>query len=386
MAVNIRKSVLSASLALTLCLSGSSVSADAPKETEQSLFINDTIVLTEKKKNDIEKLESFGLPKDIIQKLGNDVDVVAREISVNNLNMTQATNLSNGLIRSNLRAKEVAQGKYDPKEMYFAKAVNGEVTLPNGHTIAVPSNARNKISSKNTEAALESCKVWTGKHCVDTGPYFNIDANTGFSKVSAMVTLPSVYSASYKGVVPYVLAGIFYKRGEGDYPDGVDLGAFWEDGRWRLCINGGKDKEDQTKDLWVSGQVDLPSQVYLVYKIPFDGQVQIDAFDPITYNPISGVSYWLPGRGFNQNGNNIEMSSGFSLAFKNVKNLTDGSYLRGGRFSNAYLYNNNFSTLWTSNYTAHRDKKRTDDEARTVQYNPNSYDYDYSVDINLNLP
>ncbi|MDO3682142.1 hypothetical protein [Paenibacillus ehimensis] len=64
---------MSASLALTLCFSGSSVFADAPKETEQSLLRK-----AEQKRNlDKQVLKDQGIKDDVIAKLESNIDIVA---------------------------------------------------------------------------------------------------------------------------------------------------------------------------------------------------------------------------------------------------------------------------------------------------------------------
>ncbi|MCP1306115.1 hypothetical protein [Paenibacillus tyrfis] len=366
-----------ASAVLVFSIMGSAFAETLQKPSLQTNELAPVSLQTTTKHNskyssDVEKLKSHGVSDETIQRLGGDVDVLASQID--HLSKTQIANFTNGLIKSaetSVKMKNLlSAGQNDNSTQYVAKVINGEVTLENGNKIPVPNS--HKLDS--------SSGAHTSGYNINEGPMYNVDAKLGYSKVSALVTLPQVKSTYKSGVIPYVLNGIFMSNGQGGYTGGADLGLFYEDNQWRLCINGGN-------GLWVNSKDPInTSNVFIIFKVSAWDTVEIAAYDGQSYHPITSIYYWMGGKNFDPSGNGVEMATGFSLALKYYHGLNDGSYLRGGRFQNTYLYNNNETRLWTSDLTTHRDKKRTDDEKRCIYVNTNSYDYDYSVDINLNLP
>ncbi|WP_010503179.1 hypothetical protein [Paenibacillus elgii] len=317
-------------------------------------------------------LKKHGLTDEVISKLGQDIYPLSNEIQTKNLTKEQMNNYIDGIEKANKQAAKVKEnrekGIVDESVQETREVVDGMVTLSNGHKIPVPQ--RNKGSEDKISPAGATAH----------GPYYNVDARAGFNQVTHWVDLPGVYSHTHKGIIPYVLGGAYVTNWNNtEYFGGADVGAFYEDGVWRLAING---KSKSGNNYWTNSSATLPGKVYLNYKVSADNQLQIIASDS-NYNYITSISYWFPDIYLKADGSNVEMATGFSMAYKYVNSVTDGSYLRGGHISHAYVYGPNSSRLMDESVVVHATKKGTQLEQEKISVYTNLKHYDYYVDINL---
>lgn len=77
------------------------------------------------------------------------------------------------------------------------------------------------------------------------------------------------------------------------------------------------------------------------------------------------------------------MATGFSMAYRDVHSISDGSYLLNGHIYDAYVYSPTSYTLMNSSVVVHANKKGTPDEQRKVSVNTIRPYYDYYVNIDL---
>ncbi|WP_442602651.1 hypothetical protein [Paenibacillus sp. KN14-4R] len=312
-------------------------------------------------------LKLNGVSDTDIMNLGRgDVFSLNKEIETQGLSDQQIKNYVQGVKKADEQARIVENnrknGITDESVQFTRKVVNGEVTLPNGNTIAVPENEKINGSSDKTTTVSALATL-------SDGPKYNVDARVGYNQITSMVDLPSVRSTTTSGIIPYILGGAYVTTDNVNYSGGADIGAFYEDGNWRLCING-------TGALWTSSEATLPSKVYLNYKVSANNQVQITASDA-NYNYITSISYYFNNIYLKADGSNVEMATGFSMAYKKVHSISDGSYLLNGHFANTYVYKPSGSSLMNASVVVHHDKKGTTDEIAKTSVNTISQYYDY---------
>jgi hypothetical protein len=341
---------------------------------DQQVIKNDHIIKNEK------LLKDRGVKESDVAILGSEVNTLANEISVNRLSDEQISNFIDGVKKADEQNKKVERnrkaGIVDESEQYTREVINGMVTLPNGKQIPVPQNDKVKSPAPKTASNMVSALAVLGH-----GPYYNVDAKIGYNQITAMVDLPLVKSTTPSGIIPYVLGGAYVSTDNVNYDGGADVGAYYENGSWYLAING-KNKAN-TANYWTSSTASLPgSTVYLNYKVSANNQLQITASDA-NYNYITSISYYFPDIYLKADGSNVEMATGFSMAYKTVKSISDGSYLLNGRFRNTYVYKPTGYSLMNSTTVAHANIKGTYDEQQKVKVTTNSYYYDYYCSIDL---
>lgn len=319
-------------------------------------------------------LKKHGLTDEVISKLGQDIYPLTNEIKTKNLTKEQINNYIDGIEKANEQQRKVKEnrekGIVDESVQVTREVVDGMVTLSNGHKIPVPQ--RNKGSENKVSPAGATAH----------GPYYNVDARVGFNQVTHWVDLPWVESRTPGGIIPYVLGGAYVTNwNNSEYYGGADVGAYYEWGEWKLAING---KSKAGGEYWTNSTKALPGgKIYLNYKVSADNQLQITASDS-NYNYITSISYWFPDIYLKADGSNVEMATGFSMAYKNVNSVTDGSFLRHGHIYNASVYSPSRYSLMDPSVVVHEQKKGTPIEISKITVSTMANYHDYYVDINLN--
>ncbi|MEO3946240.1 hypothetical protein [Gorillibacterium sp. CAU 1737] len=318
-------------------------------------------------------LEEYGLSDQTLKQLDYQAAPLIQEISTKGLTKEQVQHYVDGILKANEQTQKIEanriKGVVDESVQITREVKDGQVTLQNGSTIPVPEagKASQGLASDVTLAH---------------GPYYNVDAKVGYRQVTHRVDLPSVLSKTPSGIIPYVLGGAYVTNStNSQYYGGVDVGAFYEAGVWRLAING--KNQGNTANYWTSSTATLPGgTLYLNYSVSANNQVQIIASDA-NYNYITSISYYFPDIYLKADGSNVEMATGFSMAYKNVKSLSDGSYLLNGHIYDAYVYNSSGYSYMNSSVVVHANKKGTADEQKKVSVNTVSNYYNYYVSIDL---
>ncbi len=324
--------------------------------------------------SNVQVLKDHGVLESDIQELGADIYPLANEISNKNLSKTQIENYINGIKQANEQSTEVEQnrkhGIMDTSTQVTSEVIDGQVTLPDGDKITVPNRNKMKLQPDNEVTQGIAPLVTLGD-----GPMYNVDARVGYNQITSMVTLPTVKSTTESGIIPYVLGGAYVTTNNVNYTGGADIGAFYEKGVWRLCINAVNSTGSQY--YWTSSQTTLPNgTVYLNYKVSANNQVQITASDE-NYNYITSISYYFNDINLKADGSNVEM------AYKNVKSISDGSYLLNGSWNNTYVYKPTGYSLMDSSTVVHASKKGTADEIAKISVTTSNPYYKYSTSIDF---
>lgn len=376
-----KRVILSAVTSFVLCLSSFSFAFATPQDVKMEAEIK------AKKEANVKIVKSKGIKDEWIEKVGDDIDIVAGLIQTADVNETQIMNLINGLTNT----------KYDKGTKYEIK---DGVVNKDGELIAVPNlkNQWEKINSNNnsdrekseTVSPLASYETYTGAHYVVT-------SYSGYNKASGWFRLPNVNIASGSTDAAYGIGGIFTPN------SGADLGVYTKNGTtWYTAINMGQPNwtscpENSSTCGWHSGSKPIYKsehpKLYLVWKAS-DGtaadnynHVEIQVYNGDTYDWITSMGFYAPGRGFNSNGTGLTMKREHSLACMQGKcNLSNGSYSRNSKWGGVYIYNPWTTASWTSSYTASAEKQDTEAEKRTITLHYSYPYYEDEVSINFNLP
>lgn len=354
------KNVGSILLAVTLALSSnfafandSSLPVKSPSRTYQS---------------SVEVLKKHGLSEQVISKLGQGTLPLAKEIATKELTKQQIDNY----VKSILKAEEQLQkfrknreaGIVDETVQVKRKVIDGMVIQPNGVKMPVPKRIKGASSEFSTMALTD-------------GPKYNVDAMVGYNQITHWLNLPQVNITTAGGIVPYVLGGAYVTYDNNTYYSGVDVGAFYLYGEWRLFISDG------SEDGWYQTQATIPSgTVHLNYRVSASNEVTIEARDS-NYNFLASMSAWYPNVWLAADGSNVEMSTGFSMAYRSVQSISDGSYLLNGHISDAYVYDpNGYNIMDTSVVVHHNIKGSSEEIAKTsvTTFQPHS-NYNVSIDF-----
>lgn len=245
-------------------------------------------------------------------------------------------------------------------------------------------------TKSETESTLSSYETHTGAHYVVT-------SYSGYNKASGWFRLPDVYIAPGSTDAAYGIGGIFTPN------SGADLGVYTKNGStWYTAINMGQPNwgtcpPNSSSCGWHSGETPIYKnqhpKLYLIWKA-LDGtaadnynHVEIQVYDGDTYEWITSMGFYAPGRGFNSNGTGLTMKREHSLAcMKGQCDLSNGSYSKNSKWGGVHIYNPWTTASWTASYTASAVKADTDAEKRTITLHYSYPYYEDEVSINYNLP
>ncbi|GLI07722.1 hypothetical protein YDYSG_37520 [Paenibacillus tyrfis] len=312
------------------------------------------------------ELTSVGVTEETIAKLGDKVDFVSKIVKINNFNKEQAANFIQGIV--NPKIDEMISGKALPEGGF---EVNGQKEPGFG-----TEKKFKRLQQKNDVTPSTSSRYG---YEMDTGGHYIYTATKGYHKGYMHVQFPQVYLANTLTTRAMEFFGFYHETGGGG-----DAGLFTRDGRyWKLGMNI-YPAPPGTTGWWEGGNIIDKNEHAEVLLVSWEENDTLftSAFNRYTGNPLSAISFYAPGHGFDKYNPTTAVNNEHSLTFfENQGDITDGSYSQYGKHYNVLLADSNGYTVnWDYSKTSSERRSGTPDEQRTVK---GVYGTPFSNEVNI---
>lgn len=343
-----------------------------------------------------------GLDKDSQAYLTNmgisldDMNKIPADDLIRYVNQSKANGFSSAQLQKFIKATICYQSQPQPQDTMLTGTVNskGDLVTIGGQIIQDPlKGLHTRVSaSSGTISPAYSGGIGTRVDPNDqTGVYYSVQSNLGYSEATAKLTLPTI-NANLSGVdYPYFIISVMNSAGTvlGDY------GLRYYNGVWqKYAFAKWWDSSSGTYQ-WsmVYGKLSVvPAAVYLdVYANYTDQNVYLIVRNYSNWNIISKSSLEFPSGSFNSSFSDIYLVRSITMAQVHASgtplNSNTGSHFSNAAFSLGSIYSPSGYWSWgtSQTYSAYRAAPTTRQLA-TVAVNSHSAWYAENVSIWFNVP